>query len=158
MNAIPAHAIARALARALAVSPLFREACQMRCGAAPHVFLDAVGAKAWEEEGVGIYPFLVVSPEREDFGRGDRTLAVNVLLVLRADEAGSSKPAQAAGGWWELPGSDALQDLAAGLVDAVSSAEIPATLESWGADWDFGSEWPEQSALLTFNYRNLFSY
>ena len=154
--ALPAHAIARNLARALAAAPEFVGACQARFGKAPGVFLDSTGARDWEN----LYPFAVVSPEREDFGRGERTLAVNVLLCIRAldDEPGAAKPAQdAAAGFFELPGADALQDAAAGLVLAVRNATVGAVLADWSTDWDFGSEWPEQSALLSFNFRNDFA-
>ena len=154
--AFPAHALARNLARALASAPEFGAACQTRFGKAPGVFLDSTGARDWDD----LYPFAVVYPEREDFGRGERTLSVNVLLCIRAlgDEPGSAKPVPAPDGFFELPGSDALQDVAAGLVLAVRNAAIGAVLDDWSTDWDFGSEWPEQSALLTFNFRNVFAF
>lgn len=154
--ALPAHAIARNLARALAAAPEFVGACQARFGKAPGVFLDSTGARDWDD----LYPFAVVSPEREDFGRGERTLSVNVLLCILAlgDEPGSAKPVPAPDGFFEMPGSDALQDVAAGLVLAVRNAAIGAVLDDWSTEWDFGSEWPEQSALLTFNFHNDFAY
>ena len=153
---LPAHAIARNLARALVTAPEFVGACQARFGAAPSVFLDAVGTRDWES----LYPFAVVSLGREDVERGIRTFSVEVLLCVRAlgDEPGSAKPLQAAGGFFEFPGTDAMQDVAAGLVLSVRNAALGAVFDSWGADWDFGSEWPEQSALLTFNFHNTFSF
>lgn len=153
----PAHALARNLARALASSPEFRGACFARFGRDPSVFLDSTGARDWDD----LYPFAVVYAASESFGRGARTLAVNVLLCIRAlgDDPGSAKPVlDEAGGFFELPAAEALQDFAAGVVCAVCDSEIGAVLDDWSADWDFGSEWPEQSALLTFNYRNDFAY
>lgn len=155
-SALPAHAIARNLARTLVAAPEFAAACLTRFGKAPTVFLDAIGARDWED----VYPFALVYPEREDFGRGERTLVVNVLLCIRAlgDDPGSAKPVQSADGVFELPGAVALQDVASGLVLAVRNAAIGAVLDDWSTDWDFGSEWPEQSALLAFNFRNVFAF
>lgn len=156
LPALPAHVLARNLARALAADAVFGGACEARFGKAQTVFMDSTGAAVLDD----LYPFVVVSPEREDFGRGERTIAINVLLCIRAlgDEPGSAKPVQGAEGFFELPGADVLQDIAAGLVVAVRAAKIGAILADWSADWDFGSEWPEQSALLTFNYKNPFTY
>lgn len=151
-----AHDVARRLARAIASDPAFGSRCLVHFGKGPHVFLDTVGARDWED----LYPFAVVSPEAEAFGRGERSLVVNALLCIRAvgEEPGSAKPVQSPFGFFEMPGADTLQDVAAGLVGAVRNAAPGAIFDDWSVDWDFGSEWPEQSALLTFNFHNGFTF
>lgn len=154
--ALSVRAIARTLAETFHADQAMNAAFAELFGTAPAVFLDSPGARDWED----LYPFLVVFPANETFGLSSRTLAVSVLLCVRAlgDEPGSAKPSPNAAGVYEMPGADALQRAADALVETVRNSAPGAVLEEWNAEWDFGSEWPEQSALLSFSFRNDFSF
>ena len=158
-HALPAHEVARRLAAGLAGSPVLGGAVFARYGdRTPRVFLHSAG-RPDDEEWEDLFPFLVVSPSREEAAPGSRTLSIEVLLCVRFEgEAGASKPVQSLDGVWEMPGADALQDAVSALVGAVREMPVGAILLDWSADWDFGSEWPEQSAVVTFNFENQFAF
>jgi len=160
---LTAHEVARRVAEILAApgSPAQSAAFTRFAGKSLNVHLDAIGRNALALPLPDRLPSALVSARAEEGRREERTLDVEVLLeILVADEydADASRSELSANGVWEIAGSDALQECAAGIVAAVSMASPGAIFRDWDADWDFGSEFPVQSALLTFHFSNLFTY
>lgn len=154
-----AHALARSLAEAIAASATVAGVVtDLFPGRSLRVFLDGLGSRDWETvENFDLFPCLVVSPSSEERDRADRTVAIPAVLSIRVD-GDVTKPVQTSAGVYELPGCDALDRLADSIRGCASTAEIGSVYSSCDIDWDYGSEWPVQSALLTFHFGDTAAY
>ena len=150
------HDIARRIAYALANDPALQRILSDLGGEA-RVFLDAIGTEVVEAPD---YPYVVVSPARDEEDAGTRSRSVSIVLAARVDgdgDASKAVPIDQAGRVWAFGRGDALVAARDRIADILRALSPGSRLSSLETDFDFNT-YPVQSISISATFEDHFAY